>query len=304
MHAAALAYFRETARLGSIRKAAANLNVAASALNRQILKLEDKLGTPLFDRLPGGMRLTAAGDLLLRHVTATFHDYDRVRAEIDDLREARSGHVTLAAVDSLLVDFIPRVLDRFRADFPAVTFSVLAVSPGEVAGQIADGTADLGFTFIAGKPRGIQLLAEFPAPLGVIMPADHPLASRPAVSFEEARPYPFLAQVGPLPSAADIDPDFAAFRAALTPRITSNSIQMLKRAIRLGMGIAFFTRLGFLEEIESGELVWRPFRSEAINRVRIGLMTATARPLSAPARQLARLLAEEVARLDPFQPVG
>ena len=56
-------------RVGSIRKAAAELNVAASALNRQILKLEADLGTPLFDRLPGGMRLTVAGDLLLRHVT-------------------------------------------------------------------------------------------------------------------------------------------------------------------------------------------------------------------------------------------
>ena len=79
LHAAALFYFREVARVGSIRKAAASLNVAASALNRQIINLEIRLGTPLFDRLPGSMRLTVAGDLLLRHVVDTLHDFDRVR---------------------------------------------------------------------------------------------------------------------------------------------------------------------------------------------------------------------------------
>jgi DNA-binding transcriptional LysR family regulator len=297
MHAAALAYFRETARLGSIRKAAGHLNVAASALNRQILKLEAEFGTPLFDRLPGGMRLTAAGELLLRHVTTTFHDYDRVRAEIDDLREARSGHVTIVAVDSLLVDFLPRVIDRFRADFPAVTLTVLAVQPSEVPEQLADGRADIGFTFVGQMVRSVQLIAEIPAPLGVIMPVDHPLAGKRIVSFEDVRGYPFLAQAGPLPRSADIDPDFSAFRAQLVPRITSNSIQMLKRAIRLGMGIAFFTRLGFLEEIERGELVWRPFASDAINKVGIGLLTATGRPLNAPARQLVRQIIDDIARL-------
>ncbi|MGC7974575.1 LysR substrate-binding domain-containing protein, partial [Salmonella enterica] len=70
-------------------------------------------------------------------------------------------------------------------------------------------------------------------------------------------------------------PDFARFREALKPRLVSNSIQMVKRAIRLGMGLAYFTKLGFLEEIEQGELVWRPFASAPINTLRIGLLAAT-----------------------------
>jgi DNA-binding transcriptional LysR family regulator len=58
-------YFDEVARQGSIRKAADRLNVAPSAVNRQILKLEDELGAPLFERLPRGLRLTAAGEILI-----------------------------------------------------------------------------------------------------------------------------------------------------------------------------------------------------------------------------------------------
>ena len=57
MHASVLKYFVEVARCGSVRKASETLHVAASAVNRQILKLEEELGVALFDRLPNGMRL-------------------------------------------------------------------------------------------------------------------------------------------------------------------------------------------------------------------------------------------------------
>ena len=297
MHAAALFYFREVTRAGSIRRAAASLNVAASALNRQILKLEDELGTPLFDRLPGGMRLTIAGELLLRHITATLHDFDRMRAEIDDLREARSGHVSVAALDSLLVDFLPRAFDRFRAEFPAVSYSVLAVQPSDIPQAVAAGDADMGFTFVSHQiPPTVRFLAEVAAPIGVVMRPDHPLANRLLIEFEETRQYNIFTQPGPLPRAAEADPDYVAFRASIAPKVLSNSIQMLKLCVMLNMGIAFFTRLGFLHEIEKGELVWRPFNSAGVNRLRIGLLVPAARAMSPPAQQLARRLATDLDR--------
>lgn len=299
MHAAGILYFREIARSGSVRKAAQRLRVAASAVDRQLHKLEAELGAALFDRLPGGMRLTIAGELLLRHVDATLHDFERVRAEIDDLKAAKSGHVAIAAVDSLLVDFLPRVIDRFRGDFPAVTYEVRAVQPADVPTEIAEGRAEIGFTFVSRVPTAVRFTAEAAAPIGVVMPADHPLAKRKAIGFEEAARYPMLAQSGPLPREADIDPAFAEFRRGIEPKLVSNSIQMLKLAIRQRMGIAFFTRLGFLGEIESGEIVWRPFKSRAINRLKIGLLVPASRKLSGPAGVLARELASELRMLGP-----
>ena len=297
MHAVALVYFREVARSGSIRRAAGVLNVAASALNRQILKLEDEFGTPLFDRLPGGMRLTVAGQLLLSHVNDTLHEYDRIRSEIDDLKEARSGHVSIAALDSLLVDFLPRALDRFRIDFPAVGYTVTAHQPADIPRLVAEGDADFAFTFV--QPQGLsaaRFLVEVPAPIGVIMRPDHPLAARLALTFDDVARYPIFTQPGPLPRAADADPEFAAFRASIRPRVESNSIQMLKLCVMLNMGIAFFTRLGFLHDIETGELTWRPFTSPGINRLRIGLLAPSGRVLGPPAQQLARRLVEDLHR--------
>jgi DNA-binding transcriptional LysR family regulator len=299
LHAAALYYFREVARVGSIRKAAAAMNVAASAINRQIINLEKQLGTPLYDRLPGGLRLTVAGELLLRHAIDTLHDFDRVRVAIDDLKAARSGHIAIAALDSLLVDFLPRAIDRFRVDFPAVTYSVMAAQPPEVPAMVAAGDIDMGFTFVAQIPRSVRFMAEISAPIGVVMRADHPLASKRVVDYDELSRHPILIQTGPLPPlrGADADAVFAAFRSEIKPKVRSNSIQMLKLAIMLNIGVSLFTRLGFLHEIEDGDIVWRPLNSAGINTIRIGLVVPSQRGLTPPAEQFARRLVDDLHRL-------
>jgi len=85
MHAAALRYVDQVARLGSIRRAAGVLNVASSAVNRQILKLEAEIGTPLFERVGNGVRPTAAGEHVIRHVRETLSRWNDVRGEIATL---------------------------------------------------------------------------------------------------------------------------------------------------------------------------------------------------------------------------
>lgn len=81
----ALIYFRETVRHGSIRQAVEALNVAASVINRQFLKLEEQLECALFEHMPDGMRLTATGELFYHHVLRQSQVLDRTISEIEDL---------------------------------------------------------------------------------------------------------------------------------------------------------------------------------------------------------------------------
>ena len=82
LHSRLLKYLDEVARLGSIRKASARLNVASSAINRQILALENELGTPIFERMPRRLRLTATGEVLIAHVRETLKGHARVESQI------------------------------------------------------------------------------------------------------------------------------------------------------------------------------------------------------------------------------
>jgi len=87
------------ARRGSIRRAAERLHIALSAVDRQILQLESQIGMPLFERLPQGLRLTAAGEFLVDAIRRSRRELMRVKSQIDDLKGLRRGEVSIALVE-------------------------------------------------------------------------------------------------------------------------------------------------------------------------------------------------------------
>lgn len=103
-----LLYFTEVARQGSFRKASEILHVAASSIDRQILRVEKELAMPLFERHSGGLRLTAAGELLLNSANYWKKDFLRVCEQLDDLRGLRRGQVCIATIDAINRHFFRR----------------------------------------------------------------------------------------------------------------------------------------------------------------------------------------------------
>src|SRR3979490_1225970 len=86
LHSRLLKYLDEVARVGSIRKASVRLHVASSAINRQILALENEMGAPIFERMPRRLRLTATGEVLIAHVRETLKGHQRVESHIEALK--------------------------------------------------------------------------------------------------------------------------------------------------------------------------------------------------------------------------
>jgi len=290
MHAGILRYLNEVSRLGSIRRAATTLNVTSSAINRQVLKLERELGVRIFDRLPSGMRLTPAGELLLQHVRTTLHNFDRLLADVDGLQGIYSGHISLAAVDSLLVAFVPHALEEISQRYPVVTFSVLAAAPSVVLKDVAAGETDIGLTFVVPSNLPLQLVASAPAPVGCVMAPSHPLAVRNILTFADLEPYHVTFQSDSLPLAADAQDEFAAFRNRAMARFTSNSIEFQRAIIRAGLAVACLARLGFLRELAAGELVWVPLASPQLRELQIGLLIPQRRTLSPAAAHVVATL--------------
>ena len=153
LHARVLKYFVEVARCGSIRKAAQNLYVASSAVNRQILKLEAEMGTDLFDRLPNGIRLNAAGERMLQHIRATLNDFHLMRGELDELKDERTGQRSSQRWIRCSSTCCPRLSRSSRDKYPAVTYAITAVTPWDVASKVLSGEYDVGITFISKRCR-------------------------------------------------------------------------------------------------------------------------------------------------------
>ena len=296
MHAAVLRYFEAVAEEGSIRRASERLHISPSAVDRQILKLEDHLGTPLFERRPNGMRLTDAGQLVLNHARTTLHDFARLRGDIDDLRGIVSGQVTISTLDSLTVHFLPEAVARFVAVHPAVQIRVIALDPVETMHSVAQGNADLGLTFSPARRRGISLLADVPSPMCAIMKPDHELAARKSVTLDECSACRLMYQ----DHSASMQPFFGnemeAFKSAHKPVAISNTLAVLKRLLLRGVGIAFYTRLGFAEELASGRLVAVPLEGERLSALRLCLIAPSDRMPTVAARAVAEHLQQALAQ--------
>jgi DNA-binding transcriptional LysR family regulator len=129
IHARSIRYFDMIRRCGSIREAARHLHVASSAVNRQLLQLEDEIGSPLFERLSSGLRLTAAGEVFSRHVITVLQDEHRLSTELELLRGVRRGSVSVAAVEGLNADLMPAVLTQMHRRYPRFRFMCAPAAP-------------------------------------------------------------------------------------------------------------------------------------------------------------------------------
>lgn len=297
MHAAVLRYFVAVARAGSIRKASEELHVASSAVSRQIQKIEDELGTPLFERLPNGLRLTQAGKATLRHAKATLHDFELLTGELGALKGKKTGLVSIAALDSLFVRFLPDQIREFHKLHPAVNFRVHSGVQSRIATMVAEGEIDIGITFNLPHPDDTRFIAEIPMPLMAMVSADHPLAKRTSVSLSECAQYNLLLQVDTEPLRSMIEVELSSLERTGRALVTSNNLMLLRPLIEAGVGVAFYTPLGMADQIKAGTIVGVPLEGSRLGGMRLGLLVPRRRQLSQAAEAMAAQLGKALSQL-------
>src|SRR5271163_1833779 len=181
IHAAALRYFDAVRRAGSIREAARRLNVASSAVNRQILGLEAEVRVSLFERFPTGLKLTAAGEILAHHVIGMLRDAERVESELDALQGLRAGHVELLTLEGLCHQILPAALAALSVRNPRVTVGVGIMPTEEIPDALISGDAHLGLAFEVRPRPELRRLAVARYALGAVVEPSSPLALRPSI---------------------------------------------------------------------------------------------------------------------------
>ena len=188
----ALRYFLEVVRTGSIAEASQRLNVAGSAISRQITHLEDLFGIPLFDRHPRGMVASAAGEVLAVHALKLAHDSERVVHDIQALQGMQRGRVRLVSNEGFAVEFVPKVISEFLLLHPGIQFHLGVHPPSECTRRILLGDADIGITMSRQAESGIRVEHRQPSPVMAAVRFGHPLAQFKSVSLSQVLAYPLV----------------------------------------------------------------------------------------------------------------
>ena len=178
-----LRVFLEVARHGSFTVAARTLGWTQSAVSRQISSLEAALGgTPLFDRLPRGVRLTEAGRVLVPHAETVAETLYGAARELTALRQVAGGRLRFGAFPTADAALVPHALATFRACHPRVRLSrEEGLTPG-LLDRLSSGHLDLAVVSTTGGAplESYELHHLLDESLYVAVPAQHPLAGSEA----------------------------------------------------------------------------------------------------------------------------
>ena len=287
-HLKTLGYIADVAKTGSIRKTAERLNITPSALTRKIQDFEAELGTVVFERQSQGMRLNAAGELLLRHIRNQLSDFERLRSQIADLSGFRRGHVALACSQAFVDNVLPEEIARYRSRFPAVSFQVQVRDHALGVAALASYEADLALLLHPPPAPEMQVLMACHQPLCALMSRDHPLAGDGPVRLRDCFRYPVALPDRSLAIRHLLDAALARALLGVDMQIESSSLEFLRNYALREPVISFQISSG----IPTGaRLHARPIDTRDLDPIRLVLGQLRGRPLSIAAAKFADQLA-------------
>jgi DNA-binding transcriptional LysR family regulator len=274
-----LTYVDAVVRYGSIRKAADALNIASSALNRQILDLEADLGSPLFERLPRGVRVTSAGEAFLVYARLVISELKAVESRIEQLRGLVRGHVSVAAAESVAGELLPAAITEFQATHPYVRFHVRIGAPEELIAALVADQVDLILTHDAPRKKDVAVVAMARQALCALVVPDHPLADRDEVRLRDCLAFPLALADTSLAGRGLIEQVLANASFDLDPRLVSNSVEAMKAFAHMNRGVCFQFRSPGKALIPPGNMIALPLVDPPLLQARLLLATRRSRVL-------------------------
>lgn len=242
---------------GSVGRAAIRLNITQPALSRMIRKLEAKVGEEVFDRHPGGMRLTAIGEALLPYARAIKQGEDAAREEIDTLRGLSAGTLRIGVVASALAMVLPEKLCSFHAKWPGLTVEVVEGVQDQLCDALINYEIDLVLS--TGVPN-LESVAEvsgcsWSEGASVIVAPHHPLVQlpRPTLDALVTLSWAFMPK-GTAPYARWASQFIRADLKVPRLAVATTSISLIKTLVMSGQYVSWLMEPMFRDESERGVL--------------------------------------------------
>ena len=291
-----LEYVDAIARFGSIRRAADALSITPSALNRRLLSIEDELEVQIFERLPRGVRLNAAGEILIQHIRAQLSDFERVKSQIADLSGVRRGKVAIACSQALLPFFLPEQIERYRSEHPIVQFCVFPRDRSAAEAALSDFTADLALVFEPLTMSDFQEIISVRQSIRAVMDRSHPLVNKTELRLRDCLEYPLALPTKTYGVRLLYDQALAKLNQFVSPVLESDSFEFLRLSVRNTELITFQIDVGLAADENQSPTVSRPIATADIASGLLHLGHLRGRVLSVAAAKFATQLAQELSK--------
>ncbi len=257
MDIAALRTFLAVAQERSFSRAAAKVHRTQPAVSQAIRRLEVDLGETLFDRSSKSGTLTDAGRMLHNYGQRLVRLAEETESAMRELRDLRRGRVVIGANEAAVHTLLP-LIGRFRERFADIAIDVRRVPARQIAVEVQQGSLDFGALTFRPTEAGLLEVPVGTDELVLLVHPAHRLAGRRQVTMEELATEPVVAHNDPSPARERVLRLFEQRHIALKMVIALPSLDGIKRAVELKLGVALLPRRCAITEIASGRLVGVP----------------------------------------------
>lgn len=278
-----LRYFVALAETGNFHRAAEKLNISQPPLSVAIRRLEDELGTSLFDRGSRGASLTPAGAASLDLARTTLAHADRFRAAVREGAAGERGRLRIGFVGSATFDLLPRLIPEFRQRYPLVELDLEESTSVDIARRLEAGSMDVGLVRLPLlEVAAVQTRVIDYDELHAAIPSASRFARTESIALEALANEPFVLQ-GRISILHAISL-MACHAAGFVPRVAQEAAQLsaVLSLVRSGLGVALVPARA-VHSVPQGVRLIRLAR-------RVPIETGVALPLTAatlPARNFA-----------------
>ena len=253
MGLAEIQVFAAVAKERSFSRAAARLHRTQPAVSQAVRRLEAELDERLFDRSSQGGRLTEAGEILLDYAQRLTRLKDEAEGAVRELQDLRRGRVLIGANEGAVHVLLP-VIERFRRAHPHAHAEVRRVPARQMAREVLGRSLDFGVFTFPPRERGLRALPLGEDELVMLISPAHPLAGRSQITMEEFGRQTVIAHNEASPARERVLRLYEQRHASINIQIGLPSLDGIKRAVEMGLGVALLPRRCAHTEIARGQL--------------------------------------------------
>ena len=247
----------------NLTETAKALHTSQPGVSKAIIELEDELGVEIFSRHGKRLkRVTEPGEHVLRSIELIMREVGNLKRIGEQFSAQDSGTLSIATTHTQARYVLPEKVASLRTSFPKVNISLHQGAPDQVARMVIDEIAEIGIATesLASYPELVTLPC-YEWQHMLVMPVDHPLASRTRITLEDVAAEPLITYHPSFTGRTKIDAAFAARK--LQPRIALEAIDsdVITTYVRLGLGLGIAAEMAVRDlQKEGGKsgLVVRP----------------------------------------------
>ncbi len=281
--------FCQTARLGSVSRAAESLFLSQPAVTLQLQALEREFGTRLFERFGRRWTLTQEGTALYELARPLVEGLDRIDKDFQEkVGNQETAELHIAAGSSTILYLLPEIVSKFREKHPKVQLFLHNVTGQDGLGLLRGDGCDLAVGSVLDVPSDLIYNPAYSFDPMLIMAKDHPLAKKDSIKLADLSPYGLILPPKRLSTWRLVDLVFQKNRVPYTVALEVGGWEVIKQYVAMGLGISIVTGI-CLSEADNERLVMRNMKEYFPSRS-YGVVMRKGKLLSPAAQAFAELV--------------